>query len=101
RITAGTALAARTLALGSTLQIDAGKYRVTLFGGGNDEASRLVVAGAATLTNGPAVELDLNGQTVAGLRGGGPRTYTILTAASVTPNGFAPADFTALGFDAS
>jgi autotransporter-associated beta strand protein len=101
RITAGTDLAGRTLNLGSTLQIDAGKYRVTLFGGGNDEASRLVVTGAATLTNSPTVELDLNGQTVAGLEAGGPRTYTILTASSVTPNGFAPPNFTSLGFGAS
>jgi autotransporter-associated beta strand protein len=101
RVTAGTDLASRTLTLGGTLQIDGGKYRVTLFGGGNEEASKLAVAAAATLTNSPAVELDLNGQTVAGLRAGGPRTYTILTASSVTPNGFAPANFTALGFDAS
>jgi hypothetical protein len=101
RITAGTDNANRTLNLGGTLQIDGGKYRVTLFGGGNEEASRLAVTAAATLTNSPTVELDLNGQTVAGLRGGGPRTYTILTASSVTPNGFAPVNFTALGFDAS
>jgi hypothetical protein len=101
RIAAGTDLANRTLNLGSTLQIDGGKYRVTLFGGGNEEASKLAVAVAVTLTNSPAVELDLNGQTVAGLRAGGPRTYTILTTPTVTPNGFAPVDFTALGFDAS
>jgi autotransporter-associated beta strand protein len=101
RITAGTSLATRILNLGSTLQIDGGRYRVTLFGSGNDEASRLAVVGAATLTNSPSLELDLNGQTVQSLREGGPRTYMILNAASVTPNGFAPPNFTSLGFDAS
>jgi autotransporter-associated beta strand protein len=101
RIIAGTDLANRTLNLGNLLQIDGGRYRVTLFGGGNEEASNLAVTGATTLTNSPAVELDLNGQTVAGLRAGGPRTYTILTTPTVTPNGFAPVDFTALGFAAT
>lgn len=98
RITAGTSLANRTLTLGDTLAVNAGTYRVTLFGANTDEASRLAVTGAATLSNAPLLDLDLNGQTVAGLRAAGPHSYTVLTAGSVTGT-FAVPNFASLGFE--
>jgi autotransporter-associated beta strand protein len=101
RITAGTGPANRILTLGSSLTIDGGRYRVVLFGSGNELASWVAAAGSVSLFNSPVLELDLDGQTVAGLRAGGPKQYTILTGSSVTPGGFAPPDFTALGFDPS
>lgn len=100
RVTAGTDPANRILALGSTLAVEGGKYRVVLFGPENEQSGRLSVAGGVTLTGAASLELDLNGQTVAGLRAGGPRTYTILTAGSVTGT-FAAPNFTAQGFASS
>lgn len=99
RIIAGTDAANRTLTLADALTINGGKYRVVLFGAG-DAASLLAVSGGATLANTPALELDLGGQTVAGLRAGGPRAYTILTAGSVTGT-FVTPDFSTQGFESS
>ena len=101
RITAGTSLSFRRLWLDDSLAINGGRYRVVLYGNGNQFASLLEVAGAATLTNSPEFELDLNGLTVDGMRAAGPRIYTVLFAQQSVTGTFAAPDFSAVGFDPS
>jgi autotransporter-associated beta strand protein len=108
-----------TLTAGSstdrTLNTDAidlfGHYKVQLFGTATEQSSQVVANGAIALpaasasNNGSLLELDLNGQTVAGLRATGNKTYTIMTATSgvsgVFSNALATGPITFAGFDAN
>ena len=105
-LTAGTA-ADRTLNTGAIdLQ---GNYRVRLFGTAAEQSSRVDSSGVVALNSSLArIELDLGAETVAGIRTGGAKSYTVLTGVGGGGNGVTgvffnapvsgPLDFSSLGF---
>jgi len=77
-----------------------GRYRVTIFGLTNTDASRLNVSGAIDLSSvNDSLLIELNGPTVATLRASGPHTYTVASSTGLLGT-INTSDFTTVGFQA-